>query len=516
MRPNRTQLAVSLLLLLALYLRLRGLTHMEFKGDERQALQLGLDLLSDHPWTSSAPWPQTGMLSSVGVANAPFFNYVMALFWALTDDPVAATALVALCNWLCLPALYVWARRRIDPARSLVLLALLAVSPFAVAYSRKLWAQDLLLPGITIVLFGLDHLRGPSFWRGVGITLIGLLPVTQLHQTGPIFAVCLAVAVPIQMLLDRRDRRFEAIALRPGLGDSALIALALAAHAFFLIPYVQYLLALPPEVLANRARLPALDTQYLGRLLAHALPVDLLSFIDGDERGFFRDRETTGTLGWLASNVGYFGALVTGAPLLLQGVWHWFRSPRAVAYLGLGWALFIVVFIALRIPAFPHYVLILYPLPFLLMADGFRVPGREATGNSLVAKLGRGADTWLPRVRWAHVALLFTLTLSFQSWLFARGGSPGDYGVAYSQRLTQTRELLGRVPSIGPRDDADTGPTRPPADPTLLCRKLPGEVVFLLAWLAPDMAAPPRSLALCEGWGANNGGARQHRWELIE
>jgi len=499
MRFTRTRLWVSLLLLVALCLRLRGLQHMEFKRDELQALRLGMNLLADRPWATAAPWPRTGMLSSKGIANAPLFNHVVALFWALTHNPVGAALLVALTNWLCLPALYVWAKRTIGPTRALVFLALIAVSPFAVAYSRKLWAQDLLLPGLTVLLFGLARLRGATFWSGLGLALLGLLPVTQLHQSGPIFAVVLGLAVAIQCALDRRDGRLQTIPPRPDLRESALIAAGLGLHAFFVIPYLRYLLTLPPEVLVHPARLPMLSAEYLARLLLHAVPTDLLRFIEGDRSGFFHDRETTGRLGWLARNVGYYGAIATGAPLLAAGLWHWVRAPRTIPHLGLAWMIFVGAFIALRIPAEPHYVLILYPLPFLLMADGFALPSSAPR---------RLVDVWLPRLRWVHIALLLVLTCSYQSWLFARSGSPGDYGVAYSQRLAQADALLARI------EARDWAP-EPPLDASLRYRLIPEEVIFLADWRAGQPPAFPDTLRLREGWEPEDGGPRQYRWELV-
>lgn len=483
MTARREAVVASLLLLIALWLRLRGLVHMEFKWDEKQALQLGINLLTDRPWATGAPWPRTGMLSSNAIANAPLFNHIMALFWGLTHDPVGATRLVALCNWAALGPLYIWARRMIGSTRALLLLAFIAVSPFAVIYSRKLWAQDLLLPGLVLLLFGLERLKGPTFWRGLGLTLLGLLPVTQLHQSGPIFAVALGIAVLVSWALDRRKGKFEPIPSRPGLVDGALIVAALGLHAFYVIPYLEYLLTVPPEVFANRPKMPGMGTGYLRRLVFQAVPRDLLKFFEGDIPAFFAESG-----GWLRS-LAFYGAIVTAIPLALRGLWSWIKTPRAIPYVGLGWILFVAMFVALRIRPAPHYVLILYPLPFLLLADGFKLPGPTEK---------HWVERGLKGLRWANVALLLVLTITYQNWLFTRGGARGDYGVVYSQRLAQADELKRRL----------EGGSGSPPGPEFRCRWVPLEVVFLLEWrMGRKVSVPPTQV--CESWSG------EYRWVMV-
>src|SRR5262249_22300915 len=98
---RRDRLLLVLLLVLGAFLRLHDLGSMEFKADEQEALNLGIGLLSDRPWATSAAWPAAGMPSSNGIDNAPLFNWLMAAFWSMTGDPVRATALIALANLLC-------------------------------------------------------------------------------------------------------------------------------------------------------------------------------------------------------------------------------------------------------------------------------------------------------------------------------------------------------------------------------------------------------------------------------
>ncbi len=91
-----------------------------------------------------------------------------------------------------------------DEPRALLTLALCAVSPFAVIFSRKIWPVDLLLPGVLAVLWGIEWVRGPRPWRGVVLLLLAALVAGQLHLSAPIALALLPIALVIQSIVDRR------------------------------------------------------------------------------------------------------------------------------------------------------------------------------------------------------------------------------------------------------------------------------------------------------------------------
>ena len=93
-----------------------------------------------------------------------------------------------------------------DDTRALLTTALYACSPFAVILSRKIWTQDLLLPGVLAVLWGVEWLRGERPWRGIVLLALAVLLVGQLHQSGAIALTLLPIAIGVQWLADRRRR----------------------------------------------------------------------------------------------------------------------------------------------------------------------------------------------------------------------------------------------------------------------------------------------------------------------
>jgi hypothetical protein len=192
-------------IVIAAALRLYGLSAMEFKGDERESLVLAQRLIAEHPWSSAQSFPAYGLISSNGVGNAPLFTWIIAGLWAATHHPVTVTAAIAVLNVIILHPLWRWARRRMDEFRALMTLAIVAFSPFFVLFSRKIWAPDLMLAALLLILilWAIEWWRDARPWRALALLLLAMLVVGQLHHSGPIALALLPVAVALQLLVDR-------------------------------------------------------------------------------------------------------------------------------------------------------------------------------------------------------------------------------------------------------------------------------------------------------------------------
>jgi hypothetical protein len=462
--PTKTAFA---LIAVGAVLRLVRLDAMEFKRDEQEILQLALQLLADRPWLSGHGWPQHGIMSSNGVPNAPLFTWIVAALWAPVRDPVKAVRLIAIINILSLYPLWRWARRQMSEEAALMTLAIVAVSPFTVIYSRKLWNPDVLVPCVLLVLWGIEWLRHDRPWRGIGLLLLASLLLGQLHQSGPIALALLPIAFAAQLAADRRRGQTFQWAW-PSRGEVALVAVAAFLTAAFWLPYLIFLWHQPGGLLASRPTLSTVFPDLLLRVEAQIVPVDLLTFFEPHRGDFFRDPLRASC---------YYASVVLGAPLLVYGLWRWLRAPLTLPVIGLWWWLIIGVFALARIPAHPFYVITLTPIVAVLPAGGFdpqfRRPG--------LAKLRLG---W----RAAYVVALFGLTATTGSWLIQRGGAAGDYGVAYFNRTAQADAIVSRQIPIWERN------------PTLNCNPMPDEVV----WLAGrrqgrDISALPMP-RLCDEW----------------
>ncbi len=489
-----TLAAASLLLMVGAWLRLHNLQAMEFKADERQSLEMAIQFLNDHPWSSTAPWPSHGLISSNGVGNAPLFTWMVAAFWALTPHPVGVATLIALVNVLCLVPLWFWARRRMDEQRALLTLALAAVSPFAVLFSRKIWPVDVLLPGLLAVLWSIEWLREGRVWRGVALAGFGILLISQLHQSGLITAPLLLVAFLIQRAFDRR-RHIVGPIPQPSPGELAAVATVVVANVFFWWTYVPYLLTVPAEVYANRPRIDSFDAfepQLFAKVIWQIVPRDALEPFN-EERVFFRADPIRAAL--------YYGSLSLGAPLAVYGVWRWLRSPVRLPVVGIWWCLITVAFALAGIPSHPHYVLALMPLPVILAAGAFDGP--------MPTRLARVLSVW----RWLYVVTLLGLTVAAGSWLASRGGSSDDFGVTFEIQEAQAQAVLTRLRGESPATNHERGEVSMNETLATGCQALSWEVKWIGGWLEGRPLRDLNRFQVCSTW-EGDGHERGYRWAI--
>jgi 4-amino-4-deoxy-L-arabinose transferase-like glycosyltransferase len=144
--PVRRRDLLSLLLVLAVaaFMRFAEPGILEFLHDEAYLSLLAQDMVS------GKGIPLTGMPSSVGVPNSPVSVYIMALPYAITDNPQVATLFIAALNVAGVGILWLIAQRYFGRTTALAAGLINAVNPWAVLYSRKIWAQDFHTPFILL------------------------------------------------------------------------------------------------------------------------------------------------------------------------------------------------------------------------------------------------------------------------------------------------------------------------------------------------------------------------------
>lgn len=132
------RLTFILILLVAALLRLGAPGVVEFRQDEANLSRLALDL------ARGRDFPLLGIDSSVGIRNAPMSAYLLAPPYLLSDSPVLATSYVGLLNVIAVGLVTLLARRYYGVAPAIAAGALYAAGLWAVHFSRKLWAQEML------------------------------------------------------------------------------------------------------------------------------------------------------------------------------------------------------------------------------------------------------------------------------------------------------------------------------------------------------------------------------------
>lgn len=381
---------------------------MEWKTDEQRMFE----------WASAIgvtqPWPKAGMESGVHIPNPALSVWVFVPLARLAGDPVALVQIVQFLNVFALVGFLVVGMTRMVSAETRPFwfggLALQAVNPLAVVLSRKIWAQSL-MPMFTLTLLAAHACRrsvaGAFVWGLAGV-LAG-----QVHMSGFFLCAALASWTAIAERRSVRERTLDA-------GTTTRWWAWLAGSVIGAIPLVPWVLQFLqagsgfsrdwPATLVPRA-LYAWLVDALGINTGYVFRPDWAAFLSGPHVGGIA------TSGMALAHVALIGIalcsivrwLPTLRPRLLPArehgdVWLWICAA----------AFGVTAFLMLAgVRARTHYLIVLYPLPFVWLAW-------------LLLRHGG--------VRLYHAALVLQLliTVAMLTQIHRDGGVPkGAYGVSY-------------------------------------------------------------------------------------
>lgn len=178
---------------LAAIMRLSGLGLIEFKADE------ALTVLSLESFWQKPEIIQAGLVSSTGVRNFPLFQYLLLPAAKISADPRFLSGFIGLINVLMIGWFYTATKRKFDSRIALIAGLLLAVSPYPVLYSRKIWAQDLIML-LAVPIYDLWLRSKPAyFWLGLLLVL-----QAQLHGSGIFFTMVVLAYLGWTKKINRR------------------------------------------------------------------------------------------------------------------------------------------------------------------------------------------------------------------------------------------------------------------------------------------------------------------------
>lgn len=202
------------IVLLALILRMAWPALTPFKRDEATVTRLALSIAHE------GYRPVVGVDTSTGTDNLPLTLYLLALPLRLWADPIAAVLFTGLLNGLAVLACYGLGRAYFGRRVGLIAAFLFAVSPWAVIYGRKIWAQNLPLITLAFIASLMATFARGRRWALVG-AFASLAALIGLHLGGLAFIPVLLIV----MLIYRRQ-----VALKPLLVGAGVFALALAPY----------------------------------------------------------------------------------------------------------------------------------------------------------------------------------------------------------------------------------------------------------------------------------------------
>ena len=417
-RSRSHWLLLAAIVLLGGWLRFSRLDLMEFKSDERELHSLAVK-------QASGQWQLSGLVSSTGLRNPPMAVYLFAIPALISSDPIALAMLPALLNTLAIALTYFLGRRFLSRGGALAAALLFAVAPWAVIESRKIWAQDL-LPFFTILffIFAFSWLR-EGRWRHALAMAVTLSVLNQIHYS--------SVALwPILLFLLWRRRSTRA--LKQLAVGAALYAVLWAPFAVVVLRGEAFAKGEYRPVQAGIRETPAHGAKAMwwqAQLMGYGGFDSLLGV------------STPGLSGAMPSSAWFtaaFMVLIFGG--LAAAVFRLRARPEL--WLLLLWFLLPTVLLSIHRVMF-HYFIVCWPVTFLLAALFGESVWQWLRGRAPSVAAWSGAARFSSRSAWSRWPGR-RLTRVPGIFVSANGGTLGEYGVCYREKLAVASYLIDEVP----------------------------------------------------------------------
>lgn len=398
--------AAAALVVLAAWLRLRHLGLAQFNDDQAIALRIAHDILN-------GDFRTTGLTSSSGAANPPLYVYIVAVVVWLHDGLIFATQSTAVLSAVAVALTYFVVRPRFGSTIALVATALFATAPWAVLYGRHLWQQDY-LPFVTVaLLWSLFVVLERDRTRVALFVPLLFVVAFQLNMS----AVALIIPIGALFAYRARDINWRAVIVGSVIGVLSLGTWLAhnAKHGFRDFRLI---------VDNGRGHGGAAGggTIEAFRQTIHLVSAEGWTFITGPQH----QGGAAWTLG-RAAGIVVLVLLAVGIVTSIMRIVRYGRHPTldtARRTLLLVWLFGVPLsyVTSSRSGVGPHYLIITYPVSFILAALGLA----DAT-----AFVRRRASVIAVAAAAAIAAAFVAFTLSFQSFVQRNGGTAGNYQVIY-------------------------------------------------------------------------------------
>jgi hypothetical protein len=403
---------------LGIFLRLVWLGDMEWKRDEMWMFNASQKIVR------TGDWPSVGFPSSAGGIPHPGMHiWIFGVIAFFAHNPESMTRIVQITNILALLGFCLLAVLRIEEDQKelwLWGLALAAVSPLAVLFSRKLWANDVLPLFSFLVIFSHTYRRtvyGALLWGFFGI-LIG-----QIHMAGFPYALALILFTFIyeHANQDRHKTRWGYWFLGTAIGSIGLV------------PWVVNLWTSSYPSLFKFLHLIANVILFPLYWFAHALGIGLIYSMHSAFWNFLKEPYLNGT------------------PTFLVGILHLFLCATGLFSLKLMSKKIRPAILEIKSGTFLSNLtqLDFYLYSFFFVMGFLTVIGGKVIYVHHLIIVFPFTCLWLVRTLFPRKKLIFSvlvsqlfITVLFLSYVHKHNGvREGDYGVSYKAQMHQEQIL---------------------------------------------------------------------------
>jgi 4-amino-4-deoxy-L-arabinose transferase-like glycosyltransferase len=413
-RPTAHERAILAgILCVAAFVRLYDLSLMELRHDSAFWAMEGQRIVNGGYWPLIGQ--QVGSVR-VALANGPLLSYLTAAAFAVAGpDPRVAAGLIAVANVAGVWLTYRLGRHLYSPAVGLIAAALTASAPWLVLYGRMLWPQSLFpfLVPLLLLTFSQGLASRHHKWFVLTGVLLGI--GLQLHLSIlPFIAVTLIIA---WARVGWRAASSAGAGVLIGYGP---VLLHDAVNGF---PTVTTLLRLPALHAAADPR-----AWHVGKTVWNFSNV-----LSGQGLWVSKLAHRPYLPSWIDWTQGilFSTSLLAAAFAVVRWRARGPASPRADHLVITFIAAPTVYLLLAGSQIHRHYFLVLYPLPFLLIARGIT--------------MWRARDARL--AVWVSAAVLIGLVLNLATLVFAHRflrqfGGEGEYGTALADKQAAVTYIL--------------------------------------------------------------------------
>lgn len=185
------KIALFIIILIAIFLRLANIEYMEFKNDEAKNSFLTVNLIKNKVL------PLMGDTASTGVHHPAMFIYLLTIPFMLSYNPVIAAIYIVLLNILAVYICYLFCSEFFNKTVALLATAFFAINPWAIFYSRKIWAEDVLPLFVLACFYFLYKVIFKQHQKYIIYSFITLAIFTQLHASSFYFLISFFIILAI-------------------------------------------------------------------------------------------------------------------------------------------------------------------------------------------------------------------------------------------------------------------------------------------------------------------------------
>lgn len=423
MKLRITKLIPIFIILLGSWLRLRYFGDIEFKEDESLAMEMTQKLVSGEIATR-------GLMSSIGVSNAPLFIYLMAPVQLITNSPYLVTLYITIINISALVLGWFSYCKRFGRRIATLMLLFFATSPWAVLFSRKIWAQNL-LPVLMVPFW-----YGLLVWAQSGVALNDKRTKKKEASWWLIFIVAVALWAPqIHMsgIILGPIIFFTWLLIRPSFSWKALLT-GFLIGLLPLVPYIVFLLESnfrEFQLLAHHEGSRSFDPNAVIYFFSTSAGLGFKRILGG--QGINNLNNFLGLPLLSLCKAAFWIQFIMMLYALISLVKNGELAIKVPILTGV--SVMAAMFLLLRVSVYQHYFIVMFPLQFLLLALGV---------NYLLSHFPSG---WQKKAIWCLVALMilanFVYTIGIQEFIRRTGGVNGDYGVSLQHKMAIVKVASG-------------------------------------------------------------------------